>query len=207
MRQKIFFDEHQARSYLQSSVIRLHKFPIYVLGVQEVDDRHADTNNKRFRIVYTNLGDAEDKILFLPNQKINMNPVPLGMMKTDDATYYVQRRPNRNWKIGLCSENIRFHLVEGRETNERKYARMPVHVNSEELRDCILGKYSSYGKALNDIIKGDRTSIPFSRNFAIERGSLVYKSIDDTVGVCEKTGPLLFDNYQYLNEILEEDMR
>ena len=46
----------------------------------------------------------------------------------------------------------------------------------------------------------------FSRRFAVVGGSLRFKSLNDPVGIAEKTGPTLFDNYAYLQEVLEEDL-
>ncbi len=206
MKDKKFFDERHARTYLIGSIIRLKNEPIMVTDLQSVEERKRD---KEFKLIYSDLGSLYNKIVFLPNVRIDMNPVPLGMMDTDEETFYVQRNPSRGWKIGLCSENISYHKIEGKKMGNIRTPRghdRGLRLSTLSLYNCIMGKYPSYTKALKSIIEGDRHSIAFSRKFAIHRGGLVYKSIDDTVGICERDKPILFDHFQYLNEVLTEDL-
>ena len=205
MKHKEFYDEHHARSYLIGSIIRLGKQPIFIRELQAAEEQRI---NKKFRVIYSRVGEHNNSILFLPNSNINMIPVPLGMMSTEEGTWYVQRQPTRGWKIGLNPENISYQIISGRPVKNIGLRREQpdVSFNSQELNNCILGNHPSYNDALQLVMKGNKHSQAFSRQFAINRGGLVFKSIDDTVGVCERNKPILFDHFQYLQEVLEEDL-
>lgn len=206
MASKKFYDEQHARTYLIGGIIRLSGKPILIRDLQAAAGGPRD--NSRFRLTYSNVGEENNSIAFLPNDKVNMLPVPLGMMDTDEETWYVQRNPSRGWKIGLSPDNISYQLISGRKekNNGLVNPRIDGGFNSKFLYNCIIGKHPSYKEALKAISQGDRFSQAFSRQFAVNRGGLVFKSIDDTVGVCEQNKPVLFDHFQYLKEVLEEDL-
>lgn len=204
MIQKKFFDEQHARTYLIGSIIRYKNKPIYIKDLQNTE-RGGD-HLKKYKVIYTPVGEDDNSILFIPNARIDMTPVPLGMMNTNSHTWYVQRNPSRGWKVGLDSSNISYQIISG-QALENMGKNKPNHgFNSRYLNKCIMGDYPTYKEALRKISEGDRFSTAFSRKFAVNRGGLVFKSIDDTIGVCERKGPVLFDHFQYLQEVLEEDM-
>lgn len=198
---KEFYDENHARTYLIGGIIRFKNKPIYIRDLQE-----ADRQGKKYKIIYSHVGDTNNLILFFPHDELNMKPVPLGMMDTQNTTWYVQRHPSRGWKIGLNSDNISYQRISGQKRDRPRNEHPNLQFNCTPLANCISGTYLTYKQALKTIIEGDRASAAFSRKFAINRGGLIFKSIDDTVGICERKGPILFDHFQYLQEVLEEDM-
>ncbi len=101
----------------------------------------------------------------------------------------------------MCRDNIAYHSIDQNNHNHRP------SFNSEYLRNCIRGVYPSYIKALKIITEGDRPSMAFSRKFAISGGGLMFKSIPETVGVCERKGPVLFKHFEFLKEVLKEDLK
>lgn len=207
MGHKKFYDEQHAKTYLIGGIIRLNDKPIFIRDLQETAD--GARKGSRFRVTYSLVGEENNSIVFLPNIKINMMPVPLGMMDTDEETWYVQRNPSRGWKIGLNTDNISYQLISGQKNIRVTggFPRPDILFNSNFLYDCIVGRHPSYKEALKTVSQGDRFSQAFSRQFAVNRGGLVFKSVDDTVGVCERNKPILFDHFQYLQEVLEEDLR
>ncbi len=202
MKEKTFFDEQHARTYLVGSIIRLGSEPIIINDVQ-----YTEIKDERLRLVYYHLGDNQSAITFLPNKQIDMEPVPLGMMNGEENTWYIQRHPARGWKIGLCRDNISYHNINQNYQSTRRSIPTNSAFNSNYLRECILGVYPSYIRALKIITEGDRPSVAFSRKFAINGGGLMFKAIPETVGVCERKGPVLFKHFEFLKEVLEEDMR
>ncbi len=75
MKEKTFFDEQHARTYLVGSIIRLGGEPILINDVQ-----YTANQGESLRLVYCHLGNQDNSIAFLPNRQIDMEPVPLGMM-------------------------------------------------------------------------------------------------------------------------------
>ena len=195
MKNRDFVDEQHANSYLSGTIIRVGGIPIYVDQLSE-----GGRVEKKWRMNYHIIGDDEVNILFLPNEKIDMNPVPLGMMNFEESVFYVSRIPTRGWKVGLAPSNVSFYPL-GPAGNG---GGAPPLI-SKELRKCILGQYPDFTGALKKIRAG-KNAIAFSRRFAINGGSLLFKNGDKAVGVAERQGPILFDNFQYLEETLQEDL-
>ena len=161
MKEKTFFDEQHARTYLVGSIIRLGGEPIIINDVQ-----YTEHQRDSLRLVYYHLGNQDSALTFLPNKQIDMEPVPLGMMNGEENTWYIQRHPARGWKVGLCRDNISYHNINQNHHDQRPNSGF----NSIYLKHCILGVYPSYIKALKIISEGDRPSMAFSRRFAINGG-------------------------------------
>ena len=195
MKSKTFFDHRHASAYLVNSVIRKGPTPILVTDVMEADEK-----NKKWRLNYIPIGSSANSILFLPSTEVNMNPVPLGMINAHKQVVFASRIPTRGWKVGLYEHNVYFRplALDWGET-------APELLRSKYLRDTILGKYPDFDKVIKDIRAGHKMKA-FSRRFAVIGGSLMYKSIGNAVGVAERTGPVLFENFNYLTEVLQEDL-
>ena len=73
------------------------------------------------------------------------------------------------------------------------------------MSNTIVGKFPDFTATMKSIRKGSYAKA-FSRRFAVVGGSLMFKSLADPVGVAERAEPILFDHYQYLKEVLEEDL-
>ena len=186
MKTKNFYDEHHAKIYLENSVIRYKKIPIYIRDVNQVENE--------FKLLYNKLGRQTIEMTFLPNKHIDFNPVPLGFLNTQRNTFYVSRLPARQWKIGLHQNNIKFtNAVIGTKIKNPS-------LNSTLLANCILGKYPSYKAAYDSIISGKRFITAFSRKFAICKEGLLYKNNGQCIGPILQN-PSLNDAYKYLKEI------
>ena len=138
MRNKNFFDVHQAARYLNHSIIRVDDEPVTVIGI----------NEDREEIIYVPLGGSRDKSINLDSSKVDLNPVPLGFINysANDGTpvsyaTYAMRAPQRNWNIGLTVESLSFSdIIEpGVIHGSRHYLRNII--NSEALCNTIKGIY------------------------------------------------------------------
>lgn len=195
MRCKEFYDYKHASMYLDGCVIRKAHIPIIIQGVQQ-----ADLEGKKWRIDYRELASPETNMLFLPNRAVNMNPVPLGMINgKEEGVWFVSRQALRQWKVGLSKNNIVYH--------DHGYGefRKP-EITSAAMRDCILGTYPQYDQVVDGIRAGKRKLWAFSRRFCLNTGNLLFKSNPAPVGIAERGAPVLFDQYDYLKEMLEEDL-
>ena len=208
MKNKLFYDAEHARNSLVNSVVRFKGKPVYIQDIQVVEKQRPG-GTKQYKIVYSVLGSQDSNILFYPNKLLDLNPVPLGMMSTENGVYFVERLPIRGYKIGLNTNNTAFSHVRSGQKSGSGRGGMGVenYIVSKELYKCIMGEHVSYGEGLRNIIKGVKKASSFSRRFSIESGSLMYRNVNDVVGICEKKEPILFDDYHYLSEVLEEDLQ
>ena len=218
MRNKNFFDAHQAQRYLNDSIIRLANDPIYIAGIEPTRSR---TDYKLFYYPIPFPTDAGSnrlahKIIPLKDKNINLNPVPLGFINapylyTADAyvTLYAYRMPIRTWSIGLTRQNLM--IVPTPDTTIREDDRMVDNalMQSQALKDTIQGVYPSAQQAIrtmrdNKNIRG----IAFSRNFAInQRNELFFKWNTQSVGIIrDDLSFRLFDDNKYLVQSLTEDV-
>ncbi len=197
MKHKDFYDQAHARAYLHGCVIRKAEAPILIQNLQK-----ADRMGKKWRVDYNELGDMESNILFLPNRAIDMNPVPLGMLNgEEDGVWFVSRQATRKWKVGLYQGNMHSY---GHGLSADFY-RGP-NINSSELNSCIRGLYPDYTAVMCRIRAGKKKTLAFSRRFCVDQGSLLFKALREPVGIAERVEPVLFDQFAYLKEVLEEDL-
>lgn len=206
MRNKNFFDAHQAARYLNHSIIRVDDEPVTVIGI----------NEERSEIIYVPLGESRDKSINLDSSKIDLNPVPLGFINysVNDGTpvsyaTYAMRTPQRNWNIGLTTENLSFSDVieAGVIHGSRHYLRNII--NSDSLRNTIKGVYPKLPAILREMSKKQSArSSAFSRAFAINaRRELFFKWKREPIGRLNKdlTFELLPPN-ECLTQVLTEDI-
>lgn len=217
MRSKNFYDAHQAHRYLNDSVIRLEKEPIYIVAIDTTNTKHD------YKLHYIPLPIGRDgaqqkdvKIVRLKDKGINLNPVPLGFINAPSlhhqdiyVTMYSYRVPRRNWHIGLTQNNLAIiplpdeivHEI-GRVTDQRL-------IQSQHIKDTIMGVYPSVNDALR-AMRNDKNirGMAFSRNFAINyRRELFFKWNTQSVGtIKDDLSFKLFDDNKYLIQSLTEDL-
>jgi hypothetical protein len=200
-----FYDLNHARSYLSQSIIRVSTRPVYVTNV--------DKDSYRNILIYHNLTKKRSKsAVNLASSEIDLSPVPLGMYNfryddKDREAAFLSRYPARGWKVGLTSNNIKISPV--RRSGDNIFSRSNTNalLISEDMERCILGDLPDYDLARN-FLKGSRyRSVAFSRNFAIRSGyELIYKSNEIPVGEAQKDVPVLYDDFFFLKEQLQEEL-
>lgn len=117
----------------------------------------------------------------------NYNPFHLGFVNTNKGVYYITRAPLRQYRQGLCHENMQIKVVQGIDPVEgNEWAN-----NFRSLRDgkalniLYKGIYPSLEEAKNMLDKQEDVKIrAVARAFAIDNaGRLIYKT--DIVGMLD----------------------
>lgn len=194
---KKFYDSRQAAMYLSACVVRRNGVGIYI---EDVEDRGREDS---FKIMYKTLGEQELRMTSWPDERINLNPVPLGMLnyKEELKCSMFYRIPNRGWKIGLSSSNFAKIELSG----EQRRADSSL-LRSEELSATIRGIYPSLEEIIKLTTKKRTGYLAFSRRFAVHRGDKLYYKQLGIVGELQGNIPHLEDKYMFLREVLEEDL-
>lgn len=206
MKNKPFYDVEHANRYLSASVIRVKDAPVMVQGVRGEGLRRAV-------ILYNALHLADDEVKEVPltSPTVDMDPVPLGFVTysrfgNPSRMCVVSRNPVRDWKVGLARGNIRIegHPTYGGETPER--ADM---MRSRALADTIMGVFPSMRQAIKQVQAGGAVGVAFSRRFGLGGNSrLYYYALPAAVGRIYDNNTVVLDkDYEYLSQVLQEDMR
>lgn len=208
--QRNFYDKQQAQSYLSSSIVRLNGEPIYVTNIE-------GSGFPNCSLYYMTVGNQNKKgSCRLKDSALDFTPVPLGMMNmpaqmtgTIPIAVYCSRMPRRAWKVGLSSSALHLSITT---VSHETQARMAIDrgrlMLSSAFRQLVVGNYPSFEKVVGRLEKAqDETSIAFSRRFALRKDNTVwYKATTEPVGRWTKNGITLNTKFQYLAEVLEEDM-
>lgn len=219
MKNKQFYNTEQATFYLSDSLIRYKNLPIFVYKIvrenQEDKIVYYDgfTEGEWWRVFDEEINwpyrKKEKNKILLSDLNLDFNPVNLGFINILNRTdifscSYLLRYPRRSYKIGLNISNltsVRLNL------NKRLFSdSIPKHfiLFSTSLTKTILGEYPSYEEASEIIRKDKNNSIAFSRRFALDSKHIYYK-FSEKVGENKDNKVKLFDKYQFLSEVLEED--
>ena len=210
MKKEFFFDTNHANNYLTNSIVR-HATGEPLIVNEVIDERKSREGEKNFQAYMTYLGtNIRGKI---PVDQLNLDPIPLGMCSwfedrdrkfVDAAMIY--RTPARQWKVGLTTNNMRFHTVRW-SNGDSIWLRLNKKqiLNSYPFLDMITGDYPTLEEAVSRIKRTKYRSVAFSRKFAICSGNLLhYKNEGVAVGEIIKSEPELYDKFLFLKEQLKE---
>jgi hypothetical protein len=200
MKTRSFYDLDQAFSYLTNSVIRVGGKAVMVTGVLPGDQGHV--------LNFYRLDDGRKKNDYILHNapEVDMEPVPLGLLSIDDKSSYTDtvmcsRSPRRLWKVGLTYETLCTNVVH----EERHNYTPSINVlQSKELGRTIEGSYPVYAAAKELVGKKNRL-VAFSRRFAVDKDDLYYQTYQVPVGMAEKDRPSLLPEFDFLQQVLEED--
>ena len=212
MRDYRFYNTAQMNAYLNNSVIRVDNEPVYVL-------EGYNTQSGQPKLAYCFLGkrrESKNKSVLIYSKNVDLSPIPLGFMNniTDDKNQIavVNRRPARNWKMGLSDTNMKI-------SNPIKYLgytpgpTTEAVIVSENLRRTVIGLYPGFEQALKDLKKGPfPNSIAFARHFCLEKEdkkaaiNLWYYKYEKAVGCIDESIPILNQKFNFLAEHLEESL-
>lgn len=202
MKTKKFFDLNHAKRYLTHNLIRVAGQPIYVMDLSE----------KAGNIImhYTLANNPQGKMKNIPvlNDDVDMNPVKLGMTRLFNGvtwmTFYISRYPSRTWSIGLSRENMALQDPRG-EGIDHNYT--DEILPSPTLAETILGKFLPLDEAKEQLRKA-KGCLPLSRRFCFDHtGDLFFKMLGVPVGRVETAGVTLKDEFAYLKEVMQEDIK
>lgn len=203
MKHKNFYDLRQAEMYLCQSIIMIDDRPALV--------RSVEWGN--YLLLFYKHHNTRTRVIRADSERVDFNPIPLGMTNVkvqDDPTawscVYLYRVPSRHFKIGLTVRNCQIKHLAG----IQNYYLGPRHFFfTQALENTVLGRYHGYRTVYDRLQRlKTRSSMAFSRRFAIvkerEQCHLVYPFADEPVGQCTEDGPVLFNEYQYLQQRLDE---
>ena len=187
------YDQHTAAMRLQGCVIRVGGDPVYV-------DRVEQTRGGKFRVQYHVLGIDQHHIIQWGDEAIDPSPVPLGYINYHNKNVIsVDRTPERQWKIGLTTHNMRLGGLND-ENGVRRDIKSRI-INSRPLARAIKGEYPSLVAAKRKLREVPEVAI--SRDFMIHTNGKLIHRIANIVG---EAAPRLklHDQHFYLKETLEQ---
>lgn len=194
MKSKEFYNADHAIRYLNDSIITLMGKPIYIVAV-------GAGGKGAYKLKFFDLDGEHDYQYVMSNSPdIDMTPVPLGMASALDNyinfTSYFVRIPARMWKIGLCTHNLKIYPIT---KGVLGYNNRTI-ITSKAICNTILGKYHTPDDAYK------RKAITgISRRFALSTEKLYYKNTTNPVGEYKAGRFTLYEDYTYLQQVLEED--
>ncbi len=211
-----FHNNQHVADYLTSSVVSLKGQPVYVVGVYDDDQ---DTTGDQIRVQVQPLP-FPHSIQTVKVGSLDFKPLTLGMCNLIDRdgapaeAAYIVRIPARRWKIGLSRYGL--YAFPSRQPDERGEYHPWLNINGPDHAtfwlteqpgwDMMHKDYPSFDQSKEFMEPYERRSCAFSPNFSITaRGMLMYRFHNAPVG---KAGhaPVLYNTYQALTEVLEEDI-
>lgn len=210
---KEFVSTQHANQYLSGSLVRVEDEPFIVSDI--ISDKRT-----KYAIGYFTSSERGGDTKHIKLNEINSCSVPLGyvLVKSRSAciTFYVSRLPSRQWKVGLTRRNMQTRKIwDPRYVVMRSYTPESL-LQSDELAKTIKNIFPSYKEVMKMLDKFSiGSSAPFSRNFCVlstkERDEPVlklhHKNHIKAVGECKEDGPILYSKYQFLQQVLEKDLK
>jgi hypothetical protein len=175
-----------------NSVIRYDGIPVLVVEILDVNNSYIKPLGEEV---------LQNPISFL-DKKIDLTPVPLGMLNYKDCAYWVRRGPVRAWKQGLHDQNIAISFIDGPAT--RSTLNDIRSLDCKGLSDCILGNYPSLQNILDTFKPEKLMSKAFNRVFAVTNQHKLYHKTALVGCINPDNGnPLFRKGYDYLHKIWE----
>ena len=184
-------DPLYANERLNDTVVMKDNKPVYIYRV-----------NPNGEVLYNPIHRMDQPERSCQLKDLNLLPVKLGYCNLPRNCTYTYRTPSRRYRQGL--RNIQFKRLAGVRDNLR--------VISNEMINTYMGIYPTVENCLELIECNEVKSQAFSRHFALKEKqlngfSLTYK--DKLIGHIKYDRGIdinLFDDYSYLNELLENEI-
>lgn len=149
------------------------------------------------------LSNGRNFIISLPDEKLDLTPVPVGYVNYGKDAVYVSRVPVRRYKQGLCHHNMRTRYANPMVPNVRTASIL----SSRGMSECITDDYYTLNDCIKLLEEGERSSVAFHRRWALYEDEaigvrhLMYRGRQ--VGIYGEHGPELGRKFRYLAEELE----
>ncbi|HKI62905.1 MAG TPA: hypothetical protein VKA31_11480 [Mariprofundaceae bacterium] len=206
MKSKSFYDLDHARAYLSNSMVLIRK------RVAMIDNVAHGGEKGQFTLTFRYVSDPNTpRVINYPNPLVDFTPFPLGWYarkrpKQGFKAYYMSRRPTRGWKVGLTAHTLAFQRP-GKPSGRYQPTDPDPLIWTREFDKMVAGEYESYIRAFRIVQRSKTSEVPFSRRFVVTVDGVFYRFLADPVANATADGPQLFDDYRYLAEALQEDMR
>lgn len=171
---------------LADSLVTYKQEPFYVNVIQGTSLQGVLTSSQKMQVIR------------LPDEQLDITPVPLGYVNSNASCFYVRRLPHRRYKQGLNKYNIRADSL----MNLRGL------LSSKYLASCIMGDYPSFEEAVGLLNEG-RERVAFSRRFALQREPIGLQFLEyrsERCGWVSKGEPVLGEGFEYLKEELAKEI-
>lgn len=174
-----------AQKYLEHTIIRYKKAPVYVTRISE---------GVSLRIMDIKTG-KESKVL-ITDPLLNFDPVPLGYgVDARGFPYFCFRTPRRRWKQGLHEESFSLHPT------SLGYVDFGNMAGLRSIYDAIKGKHKKFKEAFKE-------GGVFHRYFCVKKDGETYLEYKgDVIGVFVGEELSLYENYSYLDKYVKEVMQ
>lgn len=187
--------ERDAAQALSSSIILFDNKPVYVRGCHSRNDMRIRGVGRR---------DQEGENVQIDSPLVDLTPVSLGYINQEEGKpLFASRMPIRRWKQGLNEGNLKIGGLAPQPRGAR--GRGPALWDSVALGLTIQGIFPSFDECLDKVESLMHIGSAFCRNFAIIDGTLEHRG--RLVGVVEDGEPVLFDQFQYLQQSLDIGLR
>ena len=192
MKNRSFVSSQHAGQYLTGSIIRYKEEPIYIADVSR-DILFYCLNYE------IDLGQASKQV-GIKNKDIDMSAFNIGYvniakkLNSGCKAVRVFRKPLRHSRVGLDTSS--FYSPDGAPNTT---------IYNIGFYNNVVNKFPK----LSEIFNNKSSIIAFSKNFAVDTGSdkLYYLYADSDVGVMNKNDLYLKDEYIFLSELLEKNVR
>jgi hypothetical protein len=172
---------------LGESLIRYRGKPAYVRG----------NDGRNLYLLLTR--SQEETVIRLPDESIDVRPVPLGYVNGNSKCWFVTRSPERRYKQGLTARTINI-------SGPRMSMPVSSFITCLGFAKCILNEYPDYANALKSVLRSNGSKA-FSRRFALQYDkdlkevALLHRG--KRVGMLDGNKPVLSSANKYLQEELE----
>jgi len=184
-------DRHDLSQIFSESILMYEKQPVYVRDVDEdgLLDLEAFCSRKRMVVSPTDSG-------------IDFTPIPLGMCNAESQAIFLSRIPKRQFKQGLCKQNLLAWTLDGAPGhNDVDYI---MNRGTTSLSDTIRGQYPSIDEAVKMVTEGGKDSVAFNRYFAITAdGEVFYKKTRVGMYHVGESKFMFLKSQEYLAEVLD----
>lgn len=195
MRHKHFYDNAQARMYLEGSIVMVDKVPVIAESISDNIMAYRSLSRKY------STGHVD-----LDSDRVDFTPMPLGFVNFnlfDHLSNVVRafRIPIRQWRIGLTLGTLSLEPDQSSETRKSI-------LYSKNMENTILNSFPPFEHAIEKVNGRTVNGIAFDREFAIgSNGQLFHLHTQKPVGEIYKKEFKLYDPYMCLSEVLERAMR
>ncbi len=172
-----------ADNRLKGTIVRYKGEAVYINSI------NADNVVSFTKLVSNQLGSCKTK-------ELDINPVPLGYVNWSKKAWYVCRRPMRqDWKQGLRDNNI--CLYDGTKVSA---------IDLSIIARTIDGLFPKFGEVKSQIANQNVQEMAFCRDFSMDVEKKIHFKGKFTVGEFTGRRIRLYDDYDWLNELLEEEV-